>query len=168
MCLTCSIIKGDIIPVGGIIHKDDNTVLHHCMDQNIPGYLILSPVRHVESYGDLSQTDILHMGMIMKLAVNALKKIDGVEKVYVAHFGEETAHFHMHIFPRYKWMLTHSADDICTDHKIDGAKLLSFCRQQYKTRPELMAQDDILAVVEHVRTQIAAQTHRHHFEDEKL
>lgn len=148
MCLTCNIISGDVAPVGGVIYKDDYIVLHHCVDVDIPGYLILSPVRHVESYSDLNEAEILQMGIMMKLAVTALEKIDGIEKVYIANFGEETAHFHIHIFPRYKWMLQQCADDICTDNKIDGPKLLSFCRKHYKTAPDCLRKEDILSVIE--------------------
>lgn len=151
MCLTCRIATGEFIPIGDIIYRDDYVILHHCVDINIPGYLILSPLTHVEAYSDLQQDDMIQMGLIMKLAVAAVQKIDGVEKVYLANFGEETTHFHMHIFPRYQWMLQDSATDICTDNKIDGAKLLSFCRGKYKTQLELMENNKILLAIEHVR-----------------
>ena len=156
MCLTCSIIKGDILPVGGTIYKDNSVILHHCIDINIPGYLILSPVQHIETYSDLNESDLLQMAMIMKFAVKVLEKMDGVEKVYIANFGEETTHFHMHIFPRYHWMLAHSAEEICTDHKVDGAKLLSYCRKKYKTMPDCMATNDMLLAIRHIKAQISA------------
>ncbi|MBP2642517.1 MAG: histidine triad protein [Firmicutes bacterium] len=157
MCLTCNIIESNVMPVGGIIYKDDSVILHHCIDQDIPGYLIISPVRHVEAYGDLDQAEILRMGMIIKLSVAALKMIKGVDKVYVANFGEETAHFHMHIFPRYQWMLKYHAEDICTDSKVDGAKLFSFCRKQNKIKSDFKQEGEILAATEHVKTCIAAE-----------
>lgn len=154
MCLTCNIVNGEVLPVGGIIYKDDYIVLHHCIDINIPGYLILSPLRHVESYSDLNQTEIQYMGIVMKLVVTALEKIDDIQKVYVANFGEETIHFHMHIFPRYKWMLKHSCENIYTDNKVDGAKLFSFCRKHYKTVPDHMKKNDIATVIKFVRNMI--------------
>jgi len=151
MCLTCSIVKADILPIGGIIYKDDYVVLHHCIDINIPGYLILSPLRHVESYSDLNQMEIQHIGIIMKFGVTALEKMNGVEKVYVANFGEETTHFHMHIFPRYKWMLNDLSENIYTDNKVDGAKLFCFCRKHYKTVPSRMKQNNVLVAIESIR-----------------
>lgn len=151
MCLTCSIVKADIVPVGGIIYKDDYVVLHHCIDINIPGYLILSPLRHVKSYSDLNPMEIQRMGIIMKFGVTALEKLDGIEKVYIANFGEETTHFHMHLFPRYNWMLSDLSENIYTNSKVDGAKLFSFYRKQYKTVPDHMKQNDILAVIESIR-----------------
>lgn len=154
MCLTCSIIQGDIIPVGGIIYQDDCVVLHHCIDINIPGYLILSPIKHTETYSQLNERDLLEMAIIMKFAVAALEALDGVDKVYIANFGEETTHFHMHIFPRYHGMLTHLARDIRTDQKVDGAKLLSYCRKRYKTTSECMETNEILAVIQQVKVWI--------------
>ncbi|MBP2630368.1 MAG: histidine triad protein [Firmicutes bacterium] len=151
MCLTCSIVNGEFFPVGGIIYKDSYVLLHHCIDLQIPGYLILSPLRHTESYSDLNQNEMLHMGIVTKAVVAALKRIDGMEKVYLANFGEETTHFHMHIFPRYKWMLNHSAEEICTDNMLDGAKLLSFCRKKYKVQPEFINEEGIIAVIEQVK-----------------
>lgn len=55
MCLTCSIVKGAKIPPGGLIYKDNEVVIHQCIDVNVPGYLILSPIRHVTTYQDLTQ-----------------------------------------------------------------------------------------------------------------
>lgn len=151
MCLTCSIVNGELFPVGGIIYEDTYVLLHHCIDSQIPGYLILSPSRHIESYSNLSQNEILHMGIVTKAVVAALKRIDGIEKVYLANFGEQTTHFHMHIFPRYKWMLNHSFEEIGTDNVLDGAKLLSFCRKKYKVQPEFIDKEDIIAVIEQVK-----------------
>lgn len=148
MCLTCDIISGDVFPIGGVIYKDAYIVLHHCVDVNIPGYLILSPIRHVESYNNLNESEIIQIGIVMKLAVTVLEKIAGIEKVYIANFGEQTTHFHMHIFPRYQWMLEQYSEDIRTDNIIDGPKLLSFCRKRYKTAPDCLKKDDILTVIE--------------------
>ncbi len=154
MCLTCGIAAGKIVPVGGIIYKDDYVVLHHCIDVNIAGYLIISPVRHVEEYSGLNVTEIIQIGTVMKAAAAILSEMDGIEKIYLANFGEETAHFHMHIFPRYKWMLNCSAEDIHTDNKIDGAKLLSIYRKRFKVERDAMDNDYIINVVEGIRNRL--------------
>lgn len=156
MCLTCDIINNRFLPVGGIVYKDEYVILHHCIDIQISGYFIISPLRHVESYDDLSQIEILHMGIITKFLIAALKKIDGIEKIYISNFGEETPHFHLHIFPRYKWMLRYSVEEICTDNRIDGAKLLSFCRKKYKVQPEFINKEDIIVVVEQIKREMNA------------
>jgi diadenosine tetraphosphate (Ap4A) HIT family hydrolase len=93
------------MPPGGVFFKDNEVVIHHCIDVNIPGYLILSPIRHVTAYQDLTQAEIVNIAMILKEVVAILQQIPDVEKVYILHLAEETLHFHFHIFPRYYWML---------------------------------------------------------------
>lgn len=157
MCLTCDIITGKVVPVGGIIYQDDYVVLHHCIDINIAGYLIISPVRHVEEYSELNETEIFKIGIIMKAVAAILREADCVEKIYLANFGEETQHFHMHIFPRYRWMIDNHAYDASLRNKLDGAKLLSICRERYKVERELMENDHVLDMVEYIRNTLAHQ-----------
>ncbi|MEM5794894.1 MAG: HIT domain-containing protein [Bacillota bacterium] len=154
MCLTCDIIAGKVVPAGGIIYQDDWIILHHCIDINIAGYLIVSPVRHVETYGDLHEAEIRKIGVLTKDITAILSEFNGVEKIYLASFGEETAHFHAHIFPRYKWIIDHHAQDVCLGNKIDGAKLLSICREKYKVEGQIMENDGIRDVVAKVRNRL--------------
>ncbi|WP_196601431.1 HIT family protein [Pectinatus frisingensis] len=132
MCLTCSIVKGAKIPPGGLIYKDNEVVIHHCIDVDVPGYLILSPIRHVTTYQDLTQTEIMTIAMILKEVVAILQQIPDVEKVYILNLAEETSHFHFHIFPRYCWMLDSFNAELFSDGKLDGAKLFSYYRRENK------------------------------------
>lgn len=109
---------------------------------------------------DLGQTELSSMGKTIKLAVAALERIDDVEKVYIAGFGEGATHFHIHIFPKYKWMLNYPASDICTENKLDGAKLFSFCRQRYKTNAEYLKNPAILAVVNSIQNYLSYYQNR--------
>ncbi|MBU2699428.1 diadenosine tetraphosphate (Ap4A) HIT family hydrolase [Sporomusaceae bacterium BoRhaA] len=65
--------------------------------------------------------------------------------------GEETKHFHFHLFPRYNWMLNFPEENICTNGKIDGAKLFSFSRNKYKTNKQEQYESRFLSVINHVR-----------------
>lgn len=132
MCLTCCIVEGDIIPPGGLIYKDHEVVIHHCMDVNVPGYLILSPIRHVTTYQDLTQPEITTIAIILKKVVGFLQRISEVERVYILNLAEETPHFHFHIFPRYSWMIDSLNAELFSDGKLDGAKLFSYYRRKNK------------------------------------
>lgn len=132
MCLTCCIVNGTKIPPGGLIYKDNEIIIHHCIDVNIPGYLILSPVRHVAAYQDLTQIEIIAMAMSLKKITAILQQIPDIEKVYLLNLAEETLHFHFHIFPRYRWMLDLLKEELFTDGKLDGAKLFSYYRRENK------------------------------------
>ncbi len=151
MCLTCDIVNGKAAPVGGVIYRDGLVVVHHCVDVSVPGYLIASPLRHVEGFGDLTAGEIERLGAMAKKAVNLLKGVEGVKKVYIANFGEETAHFHLHIFPRYDWMPVCHPEATNACGRLDGPRLLSICREEYRAAREAMNQPEILELVAHLR-----------------
>ncbi len=157
MCLTCDIVNGKIVPVGGIIYQDDWVILHQCLDVNIPGYIIISSMRHVEGYDDLNDSELFRIGIVSRTTIQILKELQNVEKVYIANLGEETAHFHWHLFPRYNWMLTRHTEDICTANKIDGAKLFSLCREKYKVPLDRMNQPDILNTIAATRNRLRSK-----------
>lgn len=133
MCLTCSIIKGDKTLPGGFIFKNEEVIMHHCIDVNVPGYLVISPIRHVIEYHDLTDIELTTIAKILKIVVSILYKIPGVGKVYILNFAEETRHFHFHIFPRYSWMIDKSMIELFSGEKLDGAKLFSYYRGKNKT-----------------------------------
>ncbi|VBB07328.1 histidine triad (hit) protein [Lucifera butyrica] len=154
MCLTCKIISTEINPPGGIIYQDRRVILHHCLDINIPGYLILSPLRHTTQYQDLTGVELAVIHTTLQQAAAILQQLPGVEKIYICSLGEETTHFHFHVFPRYRWMLNEPDEAIRTDGKIDGAKLFSFMRVKHKISPAGMLSSTIFAAAEDLRNQI--------------
>lgn len=151
ICLTCQIINKEIIPPGGIIYKDDLILLHHCLDINIAGYFILSPIRHVEGIEQLNQNELIQLVQIAKRIVEALSYERYIDRVYMLSLGEESRHFHFHLFPRYNWMLNFQDESIRTNGKIDGAKLFSFIRNRYKINKQEKYDSKFLSVITHVR-----------------
>ncbi|MDF2565788.1 MAG: histidine triad protein [Massilibacillus sp.] len=132
MCLTCQIVQRKIVPPGGILYSDDIAVLHHCTDIDILGYLILSPVRHVESFGSLDDAEMKVISRLLNLSSTILEEVAGVKKIYICSFGEISAHFHFHIFPRYGWML--ELEDTKTQDTTDAAKIFSQVRRIKKIK----------------------------------
>lgn len=154
MCLTCQIINEGIIPPGGIVYKDDLIILHHCLDINIAGYFILSPIRHLESIEQLNQNELFQLAQISKRITEFLICESDIERVYILSLGEETSHFHFHLFPRYNWMLKFPDENIRINRKIDGAKLFSFIRNRYKTDKQEQHESKILSMTTHIREKI--------------
>lgn len=151
MCLTCDLINQRITPPGGIIYKNDEVILHQCLDIDIAGYLILSPIRHVASYQSLTDPELTALHAVLKRASMILEKLPSLEKIYICSLGEQTSHFHFHLFPRFRWMLDYPACKICTDNKLDGAKLLSFMRAKYNLPCSTTASSDVVKTAEHIR-----------------
>lgn len=156
MCLTCSLIQQEITPPGGIIHQTSNLILHQCLDINIPGYLILSPIRHVSRYCDLTAIELTAIHTVLHQSAKVLQELPDVEKLYICSLGEEATHFHFHIFPRYRWMLEYPAETIYTGDKLDGAKLFSVMRIMYKTSTAAMLSNEVIATVEAIRDKLQA------------
>lgn len=152
MCLTCSIIKGDRFPYGGLIYQDDEVIMHHCIDVNVPGYLVLSPLRHITDYNNLTDVELTAVMKVMKCVVAILYRIPNVEKVYILNFSEETSHFHFHIFPRYSWMANKSNMELFLDEKLDGAKLFSFYRSKNKSND--LDVPEIKKTIDFIRSQL--------------
>jgi len=150
-CNICQILKGEIVPPGGIIFQNEHVMLSHFVNVNIPGYLLLSSVRHEPFHENLTDTEMESIGYFMKRACAAIKTIDGVERIYICSYCEETPHIHFHLFPRYHCMLS-EAYPIYTHNKLDSPKLFNYFREKHQISPEVMAQDSkILMVVDRVR-----------------
>ncbi len=129
ICQTCEMV--DTLASPFVIYQDDLLILSHCVDMNVPGYLILSPVRHLVRYDDLTDNEAVSLALLLKRAVHAVSQLVGVEKVYLLNLGELTEHVHFHIFPRYGGM----CDDLNAKNEkgvIDGALLFSQARKAYK------------------------------------
>lgn len=154
MCLTCDVVNRKIVPIGGILYQDDLAVAHQCLDVYIPGYFIVFPIRHVEKYSSLTDSEIFRISLVVKSVVQILNELHNVEKVYILNFAEETVYFHWHIFPRYTWMLTQNAEHIYTGNRVDGAKLFSFWREKYKERLADRDKTDILKIIDIVRNRL--------------
>ncbi|MBP2660089.1 MAG: histidine triad protein [Firmicutes bacterium] len=151
ICITCRIINKEVIPPGGIIYKNNFVILHHCLDINIGGYFILSPVRHVEGLEQLEPEELSQIANLSKAIIEVLIKEKDIDRVYILSLGEETSHFHFHLFPRYKWMLDFPSEDICTNDKIDGGKLFSFIRNKYKVDKQELFDNRLLEILNSVR-----------------
>lgn len=102
--------------------------LTHMPGIDLPGYLVVAPVRHVEHAGLLEDSEREELARIQSLAVQTILGLPGVRKVYILSFGEAVPHLHLHLFPRTDAML--SALECLTDGIPDGPKLFDFWRKK--------------------------------------
>jgi diadenosine tetraphosphate (Ap4A) HIT family hydrolase len=121
------------------------------LDINVAGYFILSPVRHVENLEQLEQKELFALTNISMAMTKVLVRENDIDKVYILSLGEETSHFHFHLFPRYDWMLNFPDEDIRTNDKIDGAKLFSFIRNKYKVDKQELFDNRLFSILNRVR-----------------
>jgi diadenosine tetraphosphate (Ap4A) HIT family hydrolase len=86
-----------------VIYEDALWRLEHVM-RPLPmaGWLILKPLRHVESIAAVTPAEAASLGTLVMRTAKALERATGVKKVYVGLFAEATnfAHIHIHLIPR--------------------------------------------------------------------
>ena len=102
-CGTCRANRGDMPAPGGVIYEDRLWRLEHIV-RPIPmaGWLILKPLRHIETVAGLTPSEARTLGPLVTRTAGALQRATGVKKVYVGLFAEakDFAHIHIHLIPR--------------------------------------------------------------------
>lgn len=92
----------------------DDAPLHECFmrvdgwrvaldfNSSLEGWLIITPLRHVESLTELNVNEAAVLGTLLRGASIALTAVTGCLKTYVMLFAEADgfAHLHFHIVPR--------------------------------------------------------------------
>lgn len=76
--------------------------LAHAFNTSLRGWLVVVPLRHVESFADLTRDEAAAFAELARAASAALVDLVGCSKTYIAIFGEEEgfAHLHAHVVPR--------------------------------------------------------------------
>lgn len=74
----------------------------HDFNSSLEGWLILAPLRHVDSLDELTANEAIALGELLRNASVALKSVTECLKTYVMLFAEADgfAHIHVHVAPR--------------------------------------------------------------------
>jgi diadenosine tetraphosphate (Ap4A) HIT family hydrolase len=100
-CIACRATRGEISPPGGALYDDGLWRLEHTFEP-IPmvGWIVLKPLRHVESMADLTPAEAAALGPLLRRITQAMDAPLAPAKVYAALFAEAVAHLHIHLIPR--------------------------------------------------------------------
>jgi diadenosine tetraphosphate (Ap4A) HIT family hydrolase len=102
-CGTCRANRGELAVPGGVVYDDGLWRAEHAIEP-IPmvGWLVLKPLRHVETFADLTVEEALGFGTITHRLARALTAELGATKVYLSLYAEAEhfAHVHVHLIPR--------------------------------------------------------------------
>ena len=68
----------------------------------MPGWLVLVTRRHITAVDELTDTEAIELGHLIRRTSVALKEVTGCVKTYVIQFAERAdhPHVHFHIIPR--------------------------------------------------------------------
>lgn len=100
-CVACRANRGEIVAPGAALYDDGLWRLEHTFEP-IPmvGWLVLKPLRHVESLADLTAEEAAALGPLLRRITQAMNATLTPAKVYAALFAEAVAHLHIHLIPR--------------------------------------------------------------------
>ena len=100
-CYACQHAAPDA-PFRERIVREGGWRVAHDFNSSLEGWLIVAPLRHVESLDELTTDEAVALGTLLRGASIALKAVTGCAKTYVMLFAEAEgfAHLHVHVVPR--------------------------------------------------------------------
>ncbi len=102
-CMGCAISNKEIVIPGGIIYEGKYTLLSADPEIPIPGFLILTIKRHVNSISQLNKYERYELIDVIASAEKALKELKITDEITLVQ-EERSKHLHIWIFPNYDWM----------------------------------------------------------------
>lgn len=114
-----------------VLFEDDFFTLAPCKSHPVPGYLILSSKTPIASLGALPTEHAAHLGSLLPRVVRAIEAAVETDRVYVLSFGESEGAFHIHLFPRTRWVLeAFRQEEGHSNGPVDGPALFEWvCRR---------------------------------------
>lgn len=103
-CVGCAIVRGEVNLPGGIIYDGESIILAADPEIPIPGFLIITSKRHIQSFAELTVDERAEIGNTIAIAERAIKDLKIAETVTLVQ-EERSKHFHIWIFPNQEWML---------------------------------------------------------------
>jgi diadenosine tetraphosphate (Ap4A) HIT family hydrolase len=104
-CGTCTRIiarNQGTAPLWDAIYRADFWDVAHSYNTSLPGWLVLIARRHIEAIAELTASEAIELGLLIRRVSHALQDTTGCVKTYVVQFAEaaEHPHVHFHIVPR--------------------------------------------------------------------
>jgi diadenosine tetraphosphate (Ap4A) HIT family hydrolase len=92
----------DELPPRERVAVHDGWRVAHAFNTSLRGWLVLVPLRHVESFAQLDPAEAAAFARLARAASRALADVVGCAKTYLVILGEEPgfAHLHAHVVPR--------------------------------------------------------------------
>lgn len=126
-CLACARENREV-RLGDII-KSKYFDAHQDYEVPIPGFIIISSRRHIQSIDEFTNEEQVDFIKFLCRMRSALRKILRVEVVYLYQREDTCHHFHVCMLPRYDWMTKKFGRKIGSIRPI-----VSFAKKNLRTR----------------------------------
>ena len=101
-CFVCDQQAATSLPPREEVVHTDHWRVAHAFNSTLPGWLVLLPTRHVESFTELTPEAADELGGLVRRLGTALEAVIGCLKTYLMQFSEAEgfSHLHLHLVPR--------------------------------------------------------------------
>jgi diadenosine tetraphosphate (Ap4A) HIT family hydrolase len=100
-CVACRANRDEIAAPGGALYDDGLWRLEHTFEPfPMVGWLVLKPLRHVESLAELTPDEAAALGPLLRRITVAMTETLAPARVYSVLLAEAVAHVHIHLIPR--------------------------------------------------------------------
>ena len=103
--LGCEIVNGKLKPFGEILHKNENFVIAQDFELPINGFIVISSIRHIEKFTDLSEIEQIDLSKLISRILSILRNHNIAEEFNIILEEKQGIHFHVWLMPRHKWMI---------------------------------------------------------------
>lgn len=111
-CVFCNLIKKeelslDYVSSNQIFYQSRNFFCVYNIKPILPGHSLIVPKKHIKSFLDLKDSNVIEMFKVIKKTVKALMKAYNSDGFDIAiqkgeAGGQSVEHFHLHVIPRKK------------------------------------------------------------------
>lgn len=127
-CLGCALANGTIDGVGSSIMRTDFFDVSQDFEIPIPGFMIISSLRHVRSVDDFTEDEAIDFIDVLRKTRKLQRTVLDIETVYIHQEEDTSSHFHVWMLPRYDWMKEKFG------RKVESMRpIMEFARQEMKT-----------------------------------
>ncbi len=102
-CLGCARENGEMERMGTVL-TTDHFDAHQDFEIPIPGFIIISSRRHLQSVDEFTKGEKLDFIDILINVRAGMRKALDIDVVYLIQEEDTSHHFHVWVFPRYGWM----------------------------------------------------------------
>ena len=88
----------------GIAYEDELFMLSQDWELPIPGFLVVSPKRHIEKFCELTSDEKIKIFEIVDKSINILRENNICDNFNVIFEEKPGIHFHIWVMPRHDWM----------------------------------------------------------------
>lgn len=129
-CLGCDLRKGQV-PSAGVVLATKYFEVEQDTEIPIPAFMIVVSKRHLKGFGDLTQPEQKDLIEVLAKVRRGMEKVLNIKVVYIFQNEDSSSHFHVWMFPRYKWMDRFG-------NKIESVRpIMEYAREHLKTQKDL-------------------------------